>query len=259
MAKPPIPATLTEVRALTPTVKHFRFAFGPGIPFDFKAGQFLMLHVPRRPLGTVLSERRESKDVPQPEGQPALRRAYSICSPPHEHGVAEIVVKYVEGGAASSYLFGLQEGNPCTVDGPYGAFVLPTPPPQELVFVCTGTGIAPFRAQIQTLFHQRATVPMTLLFGVRYEDEVLYDGEWRDLAVAHRSFRYVPTISRPRHAPAPWAGEVGYVQTKLAQYAPPAPEKAVYICGLWDMISAVENTLLGLGYTKPQIHYERYD
>ncbi len=241
MAKPPIPTTLTEIRPLSDTVKHFRFTFAPGTPFDFKAGQFLMLHVPKA-------------------GEPApVRRAYSICSPPHDRGVAEIVVKRVEGGLASNYLFGLSQGANCTVDGPYGAFVLPTPLPKEIIFVCTGTGIAPFRAQIQTLFKQGTDVTLTLIFGVRYEDEVLYDDEWRALAAAHPNFRFIPTISRPRNTPTPWAGETGYVQTKLATYAAAGPEKAVYICGLWDMISAVEKTCLELGYVKKQIHYERYD
>lgn len=242
MAKPPIITTLAEIRELSPTVKHFRFTFDPGAGFPFKAGQFLMLHVPK---GT----------------EPPVRRAYSICSPPHDVGTAEIVVKRVEGGLASNYLFGLREQTRVTLDGPYGAFVLPAPLPEHLVFVCTGTGIAPFRAQIQTLFKTGvdAATRLTLVFGVRYEDEVLYDDEWRGLAAAHPNFRFVPTISRPRNTPTPWTGETGYVQTKLAQQAPPTPETAVFICGLWDMISAVEKTCLELGYVKKQIHYERYD
>ncbi|MBI4227022.1 MAG: FAD-dependent oxidoreductase [Candidatus Omnitrophica bacterium] len=242
MAKPPIVTTLAELRELSPTVKHFRFAFDAGDGFPFKAGQFLMLHVPQ-------------------DGQPPVRRAYSICSPPHDAGAVEIVVKRVEKGLASNYLFGLSANQRVTVDGPYGAFVLPTPLPKHLVFVCTGTGIAPFRAQIQTLFKTGvdATTRLTLIFGVRYEDEVLYDEEWRGLAKTHPNFRFIPTISRPRHMPAPWTGETGYVQTKLAHYAPPTPETAVFICGLWDMISAVEKTCRELGYTKKQIHYERYD
>lgn len=238
--KPPIPTTLTEIRALTPTVKHFRFTFGDGQGFEFKPGQFLMLHVPQ-------------------EGKPLVRRAYSICSPPHDRGAAEIVVKRVDGGLASNYLFSLTEGAQVAVDGPYGAFLLPTPMPKELIFVCTGTGIAPFRAQLHTAFNTGTDAALTLLFGVRYEDEILYEDEWRALTQAHPNFRFIPTISRPRNAPTPWAGEVGYVQTKLAQYAPPAPEKKVFICGLWDMIRAVEKTLLDLGYGKRQIHYERYD
>ncbi len=241
MAKPPVATTVTQIRALTDTVKHFRFTFAPGGSFAFKAGQFLMLHVPK------------------PGEATPVRRAYSICSPPHDPGAVELVVKRVDGGLASNYLFSLQEEAGCTVDGPYGAFVLPAPPPQELIFVCTGTGIAPFRSQIQTLFRQGTAVAMTLIFGVRYEEDILYAEEWRALASAHPNFRFVPTLSRPRNTPTPWTGETGYVQTKLAAYAPAGPEESVWICGLWEMISAVEKTCLELGYTKKQIHYERYD
>ena len=239
MAKPPIPTTLTQLKNLSATVRHFRFTFQPGGGFDFKAGQFLMLHVPK-------------------EGE-VVRRAYSICSAPHDTGATEIVVKLVEKGLASNYLFGLKERAPVTIDGPYGAFVLPTPSPKELVFVCTGTGIAPFRSQIQTLFKQGTDAKLTLIFGVRYEDEILYEEEWRALERQHANFRFIPTISRPRNAPKPWTGEVGYVQEKVKVYVPVGPEKAVFICGLWDMISAVEKTCFELGFVKKQIHYERYD
>lgn len=247
MAKAPIVTTLSEIRELSPTVKHFRFTFDPGTGFPFKAGQFLMIHVPK------------AGETP---GTAPVRRAYSICSPPHDAGAVEIVVKRVEGGLASNYLFGLQANTRVTLDGSYGAFVLPAALPKALIFVCTGTGIAPFRSQIQTLYKTGtdATLPtITLIFGVRYEDELIYDDEWKALAAAHPTFRYIPTISRPRNTPRPWSGETGYVQTKLAQAAPAGPDKAVFICGLWDMISGVEKTCLELGYAKKQIHYERYD
>lgn len=253
--KPPIVTRLTEIRPLTPSVKHFRFTFEPGTRFDFKAGQFLMLHVPKEGQPPMASANGSLTAAPG-----LVRRAYSICSPPHEPDAAELVVKYVEGGAASEYLFKrLKLNDPATVDGPYGAFVLPNPLPKELIFVCTGTGIAPFRAHLQTLFRHGTDAKLTLIFGVRYEDEILYERQWRALEQAHPNFRFIPTISRPRNTPTPWTGEVGYVQTKLAKYAPPAPEKKIFICGLWEMISAVEKTCLELGYEKRQIHYERYD
>ncbi len=194
-----------------------------------------------------------------PEG--LIRRAYSICSPPHDTGAVELVVKLVEKGLVTNWLFGLKTGIRLNVDGPYGAFLLPKTLPKEILFVCTGTGIAPFRSQIETLFRQgpATDTALTLLFGVRYEDEILYEELWRKLEREHPNFRLVPTLSRPRHQPKPWTGEVGYVQTKLAAYAKPGPEKRVYICGLWDMIQEVEKTCLRLGFAKRQIHYERYD
>ncbi|MBI1953918.1 MAG: FAD-dependent oxidoreductase [Candidatus Omnitrophica bacterium] len=221
-------------------MKHFRFTLDDPKAFSFRAGQFLMLHAPVGPEGLI-------------------RRAYSICSPPHDQGAVELVVKFVEKGLVTPWLFGLKQGASVNVDGPYGAFLLPKTLPKELVFVGTGTGIAPFRSQIETLFRQGCPAAITLLFGVRYEDEILYRQRWDELEKARPNFRFVPTISRPRHLPVPWTGEVGYVQTKLAGCVKPGPEKALMICGLWDMIQAVEKTCLEMGFAKSQIHYERYD
>lgn len=254
MAKPPVPTTLTEVRPLSSTVKHYRFQFDRGASFSFKAGQFLMIHVPKPPSETAAAGGGSGAMASGP-----VRRAYSIASPPHDTSGVEItvdvVVKRVEGGLASNWLDSLTAGARVNVDGPYGAFLLPPTLPQELVFVCTGTGIAPFRSQIQTLIHEKSAVKMTLIFGVRFEDEILYDGEWQAIARSNPNFQYIPTVSRPKN----WQGETGYVQTKIEKFVPPSPDRLVYICGLWDMISAVEKTCLGLGYGKKQIHYERYD
>lgn len=241
MAKPPVPTTVIEIRPLSETVKHYRLQFDKGATFSFKAGQFLMIHVPKA------------------GGPKPVRRAYSIASPPDDAAgvevTAEIVVKRVEGGLASNWLDSLKMGASVHIDGPWGAFVLPPVLPKELVFVCTGTGIAPFRSQIKTLMHEKSDVKMTLIFGVRFENEILYDEEWKAIAKVNPNFKYIPTVSRPKD----WGGETGYVQTKIAQFAPPSPDRKIYICGLWDMISAVEKTCLELGYDKKQIHYERYD
>ena len=240
MAREPFSTTLTEIQELSPTVRHFRFTLDSGGPFVFKAGQFVMLHAPIDP-------------------EKPIRRPYSIASPPTETSNVDLMVKLVDGGPVTNWMWELKEQDKANLDGPYGAFVLPKELPRELILISTGTGLAPFRSMTLMLLEQKADVKITMLFGVRYEDEIPYSEEFDALAKQHPNFQFIPTISRPRNQPKPWTGEVGYVQTKLEQYAPAKPDKLIYICGLSPMIKAVEETALKLGFDKKQIHYEKYD
>jgi NAD(P)H-flavin reductase len=54
-----------------------------------------------------------------------------------------------------------------------------------------------------------------------------------------------------------WKGERGYVQEKIAGFVPNLKEKAYYICGLNNMITAVNDRFLSLGVPKEQIFFER--
>jgi ferredoxin-NADP reductase len=54
-------------------------------------------------------------------------------------------------------------------------------------------------------------------------------------------------------------GERGYVQEKIEKFVPALKEKNFFICGLNNMITAVNDRLLALGVPKEQIHFERYD
>jgi ferredoxin-NADP reductase len=49
------------------------------------------------------------------------------------------------------------------------------------------------------------------------------------------------------------------VQEKIQNFVPDLKEKSYFICGLNNMITAVNDRLLSLGVPKEQIHFERYD
>jgi ferredoxin-NADP reductase len=49
------------------------------------------------------------------------------------------------------------------------------------------------------------------------------------------------------------------VQEKIEKFVPALKEKNFFICGLNNMITAVNDRLLALGVPKEQIHFERYD
>jgi propane monooxygenase reductase subunit len=125
---------------------------------------------------------------------------------------------------------------------------------RERLYVATGTGIAPIRSMIQALYATGFDGPLWLFFGVRYEDEILYETEWRRLAAGHPRFRFLQTVSRPRA----WTGDVGWVQDLLRRYLTNPADKEAYVCGVVPMVKAVKPLLIELGVPRPQIHTEKY-
>jgi ferredoxin-NADP reductase len=230
----PVTTKLEKIFELTPTVRTFRLRFPQDKWIPFQAGQFCMVQVPK--------------------DEKPLKKAYSICSAPFEKGYLDLCIKLVEGGFATNWFWTLREGDPVTVTIPYGGFVLKEPVAEELVFIATGTGLAPLRSMIMTLLKNGHSKPMMLIFGVRYENEILYTDELRDLEKRHANFRFIPTISRPKE----WKGEVGYVQEKLKKYVTDPRNKQIYVCGLIPMIEAVQKAAEEIGFDKKQVHFEKY-
>ena len=242
--------TLEAIERMTPTVKSYTFAFEPGVQCSFKPGQFVRLFVPK-----------EGKLTDKP---------YSIASPPgqppDQTRAIELCVKRVEGGYVSTYLDRLVGGELLEVSGPIGKFHLKEPVDSDLVFLATGTGVVPFRSMLRGLFPIEPGRPswppyqfhadrhVWLFFGVRYEDEILYEPEFRRMAERYATFHFIPTISRPRQ----WQGATGYVQDHVARQLQVSPDKQVYVCGLLPMIEAARTALKGMGFPREQIHYEIY-
>lgn len=221
----------------TPTVKSFFLHFPPGQTMPFVAGQFVMSIVPR-------------------DGKP-VKKPYSIASSPYElaDGYIELGIKKVEGGFMSTHFHNLKEGDILKMDGPYGKFVMKhADSADEVIFVATGTGITPLRSMFRQMLkidgHKK---PISMILGVRYENELLYDKEMYELERQYPNFKFIPTVSRPTDA---WKGERKYVQDLLVSRFPDPTNKAIYACGLVDMIQGLKKTCLENGWTKEQLHYE---
>lgn len=212
--------------------------------FDFAPGQFVTL------------------DLPIHE-KPAKRlRSYSIASWPDGTNVFELLIVLLDGGAGTTYLFrDIKEGSEITLRGPQGVFVLPNPIEKELYFICTGTGIAPFRSMAHHLYRHRIPHPdIHLIFGTRTRQDLLYADELKDLETKMEGFHFLPTLSREQ-----WEGHTGYVHTvyenlilaKKNDAATPPPAH-FYLCGWKAMIDEAKKKIQELGYDRKAIHQELY-
>jgi ferredoxin-NADP reductase len=231
-------AKLLGQRELAPEVHHFDFEVLGNDAFSFSPGQFISV-------------------VKEIEGK-EITRAYSIASP-HDGNHFALCLNRVQDGILSPYLFSLQPGDTVDITEPLGYFTL-RHPGHRIVFVATGTGIAPFRSML--LHHLPSTQPeVTLLFGARYPQGLLYKDEFEELAQHYPKFRFLPTVTRPDEI---WQGRTGRVQTHLEEaLALRTPDEGstidVYICGLREMVDDVRKELKARGFDRKQIIYEKYD
>lgn len=232
-------AALRRVVELTPSTKHFEFEIMEGGRLEFYAGQFV------------------SVEVPHDGGQEA--RPYSICSPPRDGKTFDLCLNRVENGYVSNFLCDLQPDTLVDLNGPHGSFVVSAPIEQDLVFIATGTGIAPIRGMLGALFEnsQPPTRDIWLLFGVRHPETILYRTEFQNWAQQNPRFHFVPSLSRP---PDGWSGETGYVQTQLQKIFSGRRDFKAYICGLKAMVDEVRFILKEeFGLDRKQIRFEKYD
>lgn len=212
--------------------------------FDFTPGQFVTL------------------DLPIHE-KPAKRwRSYSIASWPDGSNVFELLIVLLDDGAGTRYLFNeVHVGSELTLRGPQGVFTLPDSLEKDLYFICTGTGIAPFRSMVQHIHRNKIPHPtINLIFGTRTQKDLLYVDELKQLESEMDGFHFYPTLSREQ-----WNGHQGYVHTiyedlvraKKNGHDTPPPA-SFYLCGWKAMVSEAKQRIQGLGYERKAIHQELY-
>jgi len=233
---------LASSRKLAPSVRELVFERIDGSTFDFEPGQWVNLVLPL-----------QSGEV---------RRAYSIASPPQGTSRFELAVTRVENGPGSMFLHDLPEGTTLSAIGPHGLFTRAADDPSPSLFIGTGTGLTPLRSMLLATLARGVTSPLWLLFGARYEEDILYRDELEGLARVCPNVRFTITLSRPNPS---WKGLSGYVQGHVpgllgalveASSAPPH----VFVCGLERMVKSVRELCRNdLGVDRKRVHTERYD
>ncbi len=192
-----------------------------------------------------------SFSVDQPGLPHRLTRPYSIVSPPARTDAIELLLNRVPGGPGSGFLFSLDVGDEVTFRGPAGTFVLRDYADRRLLFVATGTGIAPIRSMLAARLP--SPTPVTLYWGLRSERDLYFQDELAALAARHPEFTPVITLSQPAD---PWDGTRGRVQRLIEEQVTNVDDLAVYVCGGSAMIASVVALIRAIGVCP--IHREQY-
>ena len=180
-----------------------------------------------------------------------ITRAYSLAAAPRGDNQFEICLNLVPDGVFTPYLFALGVGDPVELKGILGTFVW-REPAMDSILVATGTGIVPFRAMLQRPTGRK----MTLIYGTRHAENLLWVNEFRELEARRPGFRFIPTVTRPE---AGWAGATGRVQPLLLEALGERKDVQVYVCGLREMVDSVRALCKERGLERRQIVSEKYD
>ncbi len=236
-------AVISRIEQRSPSVRSFWLAFHDREVLEFRPGQFLTLELP-------ISERRR-------DGW----RSYSIASAPNQTNEAELCIVQLPGGKGTAYLFDETEvGTKVMSKEPGGVFTLPERAlDYDVVMICTGTGIAPFRSMLRQRLGQESR-QFHLIFGCRTPADLLYRKELEELAAVFPNFTYTVTLSRELPSQeAPFEVLSGYVhQVYERDYATVRPDVRFYLCGWSQMVDEARERILRMGYTEEQVILELY-
>ena len=194
------------------------------------------------------------------EGMP-ITRAYSISSSPKEslEGKYELTIKLVEGGLMSKYIFDTwKKGKSVEVSAPAGNFEY-----QELrdakkvICLAGGSGITPFVSMAKAIRDGDEDFEMTLLYGSRNYENILFRKELDAIAKGCDKVKVVHVLSD--EAEVKKGTEKGFITAELIKkYAPENEEYSIFICGPQQMYNFLDSELGKLNKENKYIRHEMF-
>jgi len=228
---------VAEIIRDTPSTKTFRLTREDGDLPPFRAGQYVNLFVT---IDKVLTS-----------------RPYSISSPPGREYI-DLTVRNRPGGFVAPYLLRkIKKGDVLNSTGPTGSFYYePLIDGHDLVFLAGGSGITPFMSILRRQAEMDWPQRITLLYGSRRIQDVIFDKELARLAQASERFNYARIISEP---PKNFRGLKGFIDAKtIRKFAGEAEDKTFYICGPNAMFDFCLPELAKFGALPHKIKRELY-
>lgn len=210
------------------------FAIPEGQEAAFHSGQTVMMHV--------------AADQ---------NRAMSIASAPQDTKHIVLYHDVSPMGVGSKWMIDRSIGDTCELMLPLGRFIFHEENARPVVFLATGTGIAPFYSMIQDLIARGDTRSIALYFGVRHADEVFLRDELESLKNAHPNFVYTISVSQPP-SDGSWTGKTGRITAHIFDELGDIASRDYYLCGGKAIVEDVRQQLIDHAVPSEQIFTELY-
>lgn len=227
-AKKTIPAKIDSIKKFNKNLIKIELRLPPTQHFEYLSGQYL--------------------DVIRGD----VRRSYSMANVSSRANKVELFIRNYEGGEMSDYWFNtVQEEDLIRIEGPKGTFFLRDKKVQNLIFLATGTGIAPVKAILEELEENQEDLKsqIYLFWGNRRKEDFFWNPKISDIKL-----KFFPVLSRDKSAMI----HTGYVQDILLQQDLDLSESAVYACGSEKMIKEAKLKLTKKGLPEQNFYSDAF-
>ncbi|MDH1289698.1 FAD-binding oxidoreductase [Comamonas terrigena] len=227
-----LPCRISEIVLVAPDVVRVLLRFPPNSTFHFFPGQYV----------NVI-------------GSGGVRRSYSLANADFKNKTLELHIRNVEGGAMSRYWFGQAKVNDLLrICGPLGTFFVRKFNGLDLVFLATGTGIAPVKSILESI-HNLPQIEKPRSVHVFWGARTVSDLYLNFMDVV-KEYQYTPVLSRSDNR---WKGAVGYVQNVFLQNeSSDLRNTVVYACGSDRMIHDAKKALEESGLEAKNFHSDAF-
>ena len=169
----------------------------------------------------------------------------------------ELEIRLVPNGICTTYIFEhLKEGDPVTINGPYGDFHLRNTD-ARIIFIAGGSGNAPVKSMLYNMMETNNTRETLYLFGARAVRDLFLVDEIKELESKLANFRYIPALSEPLPEDK-WEGETGLITDVLDRHINSGENTEAYLCGSPGMIDAAVAVLMKNGIPEEKIYYDKF-
>jgi ferredoxin-NADP reductase len=217
--------------------KTLRLQWPEGYDAVFKTGQFITMYWP---------------DAPE------YKRAYSLSSCALDRGHFEITVKR-DGKMGTRLVDWIRAGDRLMVLPPAGRFLPAFEPGKAMICMAGGSGVTPFRGFVREATRRELETPIAVLYSVRTPGEIIFNDEFRALAVENPHFRFEVTCTR-LEPEDPWPGRRGRLALDwITEHVRELASTVFYACGSNAFVHTAESFVLNhLHLPKDQMRSEKW-
>jgi propane monooxygenase reductase subunit len=227
---------VAEIGELTHDIRRLRLDVADPLPFTFRAGQYVDVHVPNSDQ----------------------KRAYSMANTPSQSDRVELIIRLYPGGHFSELLSGtLKVGDTVEVTGPFGTCTLREKSERDIIMIGGGAGMAPLWSLANSLAERGSARKVAFYYGARAVRDLFYLDEMAGLSARLPNFR--STVALSELAPGDeYGGETGFITDVVDRLETDLGEHEAYVCGPPPMVDAATALLERRGLSADRIYVDKF-
>lgn len=189
-------------------------------------------------------------------GNSVVTRSYSIASSPASafNGEYQITVKRIADGFVSDYILdNWNVGDEVIAYAPEGNMTYcPLRDAENIVAIAGGSGITPFLSLARAIDQGDEDCTLTLLYGCRTSNEILFKSELDELSQRNEKINVVYVLSHSDED----GYEKGFVGADIIKKYAPRGNYSIFVCGPGGMYKFLETELPKLQIERKYIRFE---